>query len=113
MEKREDILLRKMLKTPVGIAGILVLVFGLWLGSGYDPKPYEQQNTYGITDPYQAAKIMAQNTQKAQDQQTELIMIWGSIGFGLLMLGSGAWKASRPEEKRKSTSTLDNPIVPE
>ncbi len=92
--RQEGLLLKKILKSPAGIAGIIVLAFGLLIGSNYDPKSYKQQDTYGITDPYQAAKVMAQNKQKAQDQQTELLMIWGSIGFGLLMLGSATWKAS-------------------
>ena len=93
--RQEGLLLKKILKSPAGVTGIIVLAFGLLVGSNYDPKSYKQQDTYGITDPYQAAKIMAQNTQKVQAQQTELLMIWGSIGFGLLMLGSATWKASR------------------
>ena len=92
-------MLKKLLKNPVGIAGVIVLAFGLMLGSNYDPKSYEQQNTYGIADPYQAAKIMAKNTQKEQDQQMELVMIWVSVGLGLLMLGNAAWKTSRSDEE--------------
>jgi len=90
-------LLKRMLKSPAGIAGILVLAFGLLLGLQYDPKLYKEQRTYGIVDPYQAGEIMAKNEQKRQNREMELAMIWGSIAFGLLMLGSAAWKASRPE----------------
>jgi len=107
-------LLKKILKQPVGIAGILILAFGLILGFNYDPSIYAKKDTYGIADPYQAGKIMAENTQKEQEQQTEVVMIWGSIGFGLLMLGNALRKASRPEEERdENLSDLDGPIEPE
>lgn len=106
--------MKKILKQPVGIAGLLALAFGLLVGSNYDPSIYAKKDTYGIADPHQAGKIMAENTQKEQEQQTEVIMIWGSIGFGLLMLGNAAWKASRPEEETDENSSDPNgPIEPE
>jgi len=85
-----------MLKRPVGIAGVIVLVFGVLVGLDYDPKRYEQENPVLITDPVRAARVMVENTKRAQKRDMELVMIWGSIGLGLLMLGSAAWKASRP-----------------
>ncbi len=92
-------MLRKILKTPAGIAGIIVLVFGLLLGFNYDPKPYAQQSTTFITDAETYAKVERENQQKSREREQELIFIWGSIGFGLLMLGSAVWKVSQPEEK--------------
>ncbi|NOZ13039.1 MAG: hypothetical protein GXO69_05250 [Acidobacteria bacterium] len=89
-------MLRKILKTPAGIAGIIVLAFGLFLGFNYDPKPYTRQTTTFITDAETYAKVERENQQKSREQEQELIFIWGSIGFGLLMLGSAGWKVSRP-----------------
>jgi len=88
-------MLRKMLKSPVGITGVILLPIGLLLAFNYDPKPYEQQDTIFITNPHNAAKVAVENQRKSQARDQELIMIWGNIGFGLLMLGSAAWKASR------------------
>jgi len=101
-------LLKKVLQTPAGIVGVIVLAFGLLLGFNYDPKPYRQQSTTFITDSQAYAKITSENLRKKQEQDQELIFIWGSIGFGLLMLGSAAWSVSRKETELADQGTKSN-----
>lgn len=96
------VLLKNILKQPAGIAGILVLAFGLFLGLNYDPKPYEQQSTTFITNSADYAKVTMENQQKAQARDQELIFIFGGIAFGLLMLGSAMWKAARQGKEQLS-----------
>ncbi|HHQ48909.1 MAG TPA: hypothetical protein ENK19_08525 [Acidobacteria bacterium] len=90
----------KMLRSPAGIAGALLLVFGVALGLRYDPRQYELRDTWGIADQQQRVEAMVDNAQREHDRDMELAMIFGSIGFGLLMLGSAAWKARRREAER-------------
>ncbi len=92
-------MIRRMFRSPAGIAGALVLVFGVLLGLRYDPREYQLQDTWSITDQQQRVRVMVENSRKEHDRDMELAMIWGSIGFGLLMLGSAAWKTSRPEQE--------------
>ena len=87
----------KILRSSAGIAGALLLVFGVALGLRYDPQQYELRDTWSIADQRQRVEAMVENAQKEQDRDMELAMIFGSIGFGLLMLGSAAWKARRRE----------------
>jgi len=86
----------RMLRNPAGIAGLLVLVFGVLLGLRYDPGRYELEDAWSITDQQQRVQAMVANSQKEKDRDLELAMIWGSIAFGTIMLGSAAWKARRP-----------------
>jgi len=96
----EETMIRKILRSPLGIAGTLVFVFGVLLGLRYDPRQYQLQDTWSIADQQQRVQAMVENTQREKDRDMELAMILGSIAFGLLMLGSAAWKTRRPEQER-------------
>jgi hypothetical protein len=87
----------RILRKPAGIVGFLLLVFGVLLGLRYDPGQYALEEPAFITDQSQRVRAMVENSRKEKDRDMELAMIWGSIGFGLLMLGGAAWKARRPE----------------
>lgn len=103
-----------MLKTPTGIAGLIVLAFGILAGTSYDGTVFEQQNAMYARTTTESAAIMRLNMEKKQEKDKALIMIWGSIGFGLLMLGNAAWNASRPEEEKdENPSDPHGPIEPE
>ncbi len=107
-------MLKKMLKNPVGIAGILVLAFGILAGTSYDGTVFEEQEARYAQNTAEAVAIMRLNMEKRQEKDKALIMIWGSIGFGLLMLGSAAWNAFRGEEETDENHSDPNaPIVPE
>ncbi len=106
-------MLRGILRRPVGIAGLLVLVFGLLLAFNYDPAEYEQQDPYTVTDQSEAVRIMVRNTELARERDMRLIMTWGSIVFGLLMLGNAAWEISRAaKEQAPDRSGPGAPLEP-
>ncbi len=101
-------MLKKILTSPAGIAGILILSFGVLLGTRYDPNCYKQQDSFGTFNPRQAARIAVENNRKQADKEEELIFIWGSIGFGLLMLGNAAWRSAQSGKDNDPDNTNRN-----
>lgn len=91
-------MLRKILKSSSGIAGLFFLIFGFLLGLSYDPKLYKHKDTTFITDSKEYVKITKENLEKTQEKSQEIIFIWGSIFFGLLMIGNATWKSSKKEK---------------
>ncbi len=106
-------MLRRMLTLPQGIAGVLVLAFALLVTTGYDPDNFPQQDARYAKTTAEAVAIYHQNEKNREEKQMVLFMIFGGLGFGLLMLANAAYTASRQQKQEAGTKTLNAPIQPE
>ena len=106
-------MIKQMLKLPQGIAGVLVLGFGILVGVNYDPANFPQQNTMVAKTTAEAVAMYHQNEKNREEKQMALFMIFGSLGFGLLMLFNAAYTASRQLKQEAETKDPNAPIRPE
>lgn len=102
-----------MLSLPQGIAGVLVLAFAMLLGVNYDPDHFPQQDARYAETTAEAVAIYHQNEKNREEKQMVLIMIFCSLGFGLLMLANAAWTASRQLKQKIESADPAAPIQPE
>ncbi len=103
----------KMLKLPQGIAGVLVLAFAILVATGYDPDNFPQQDARYAKTTAEAVAIYHQNEKNREEKQMVLFMIFGGLGFGLLMLANAAYTASRQLKQEAETRDPNAPIQPE
>ena len=106
-------MIRKMLRLPQGMAGLLVLMFGVVLAAGFDPASFPQENTLQAQTRKEAVAMYHRNQKNKEEKDMVLIMILGSLGFGAWMLLNAAWVASRPIPVEAKGDNLNQPIQPE
>lgn len=87
--------LRNALKNPMFLAGFIVLILGIIILDGYNPNDYKQESSKFVKTPEKAAKMQYENSQKEKNQNMHFILILGSLGFGLIMLGSGFYQTKK------------------
>ena len=106
-------MLRRMLTLPQGIAGMLVLAFAVLLGTNYDPANFPQKDARYAETTAEAVAIYHQNEKNREEKQMVLFMIFGGLGFGLLMLANAAYTASRQLKQQAESADPNAPIQPE
>ena len=106
-------MIKQMLKLPQGIAGVLVLGFGILVATTYDPANFPQQDARYAKTTAEAVAMYHQNEKNREEKQMALFMIFGSLGFGLLMLFNAAYTVSRQLKQEAATRDPNAPIGPE
>ena len=100
-------MIRKMLKLPQGIAGVLALGFAILVGVNFDPANFPQKDAMYAKTTQEAVAIYHLNEKNKKEKDMALLMIFVPFGFGVLMLINAAWTASRQEDDQNRQTDHD------